>query len=150
MTSGSFIEIPVFVENSTRTITESWFIPLNMLMIMCMTLVVILAILFLFIIILDKTCHTVPMMLIANTCLTALIVGCSTLSMCVFTLENDLKQIQYQDSLCFFRAYIGYISYILFNFSFLLQSIYRYVTVVYPNRLLWRSARFQMLAICLT
>ncbi len=133
--------------NSTATIIESWFIPFDIFMIVCSTLVIIFAILFLFIIISDKTCHTVPMMLTANSCLTAFVLGCSMLSLCVFMLQNDLKQIQYQDSLCIFRAYIDYGSYALFKYSFLLQSIYRYVTAVYPNRFFWQSAKFQGLVI---
>jgi hypothetical protein len=132
------------------TTIESWFVPFNILMVVCTTSVVILGILFLSIIVLDKTCHTVPMMLIANSCVTASLLGSSLLSTCIFTLENDLKQIQFQDSLCILRAYFIYVSTALFDYSILLQAIYRYVCVVYPNRLFWQSARFQFLSICLT
>jgi len=128
---------------------ESWFIPSDILMVVCTTLVIILGILFLSIIILDKTCHTVPMMLIGNSCVTGCLFGCILLSVCIFTLENDLKQIEYQDSFCILRAYFGYVSTALFDYSILLQAIYRYVCVVYPSRLFWQSARFQFLSICL-
>jgi hypothetical protein len=117
---------------------------------MCTVLVIILGSLFLFFIVLDKTCHTVPMMLVANTCLSTLVLGCSMLSLRIFTFQNDLKQIQYEDSLCVFRAYVDYVSSALYIYSFLLQAIYRYVTVVYPNRLFFQSVRFQASAICLT
>ncbi|CAF1013516.1 unnamed protein product [Rotaria sp. Silwood1] len=119
-------------------------------MFVCISLTIILGILFLCIIILDKTCHTVSMMITANTCLSAIVAGCSLLSMCIFTLENDIKQISYEDSLCILRGYFCYASCAVFDYSFLLQSIYRYITVVYPLRLFWQSAKFQALLICST
>jgi hypothetical protein len=119
-------------------------------MIICTIVTIIFALVFLLIIVLNKTCHTIPMILVANSCLTALVNGCLLLGMCAFTLQNDLKQIQFQNSFCIFRAYIGYGSCAALNYSFLLQAIYRYVTVVYPNRLFWQSVRFQVLLICLT
>jgi len=89
-------------------------------------------------------------MLIANSCLTAFIFGSDMLGTAIFMLQNDLKQIFYQDFFCIFRGYVGYVSATLFNFSFALQAIYRYIIVVYPNRLFCQSARFQGLLICLT
>jgi hypothetical protein len=112
---------------------ETWFIPFDILMIVCTTLVIILAVLFLSVIIVNKTCHTVPMMLVANSCLTALLFGCSLFTSCIFTLEHDLKQIEYEDSLCIVRAYFLYASAAIINDSFLIQAVYRYVTVVYPT-----------------
>lgn len=150
MNSTSVSELEIFINNSTTITTEPWFIPLDILMILCTSLIIILAVLYLFIIISDKTCHTILMMLVINSCLAAFIIGCVTLSMSVFTLENDLKQIQYQDSLCIVRAYIGYASYGILNFSFFLQALYRYLIVLYPKRLFFQSIRFQGLAICLT
>ena len=139
------------LNNNLTTINiESWFIPFDIFNVICLILVIILAIIFLFIIIIDKTCHTVPMMLVANSCLAELIFASDLLGMAVFTLENDLKQIQYQDSLCIFRGYMTYIACSLQNYSYLLQAIYRYVVVVYPARLIYQSARFQIFLICLT
>src|SRR5437763_1581084 len=102
MNSTYFIESVIFSKNSIMTTTtiESWFIPFDILMIICSIFVIISAILFLFIIILDKTCHTIPMILVANTCLAALLAGSDIFSMAIFTLENAFKQIEYQDSLC--------------------------------------------------
>jgi hypothetical protein len=129
---------------------ESWFIPIDIFMIVCTTWIITLAILFLFIIILDKTCHTVPMMFVANSCLSALILGCVTFGMSLFATRNDLKQIEYQDSFCIIRAYLGYASYCTLNYSFLLQALYRYILAVYPTRLSWQSARIQAIVISLT
>jgi len=112
--------------------------------------VIILAVTFLFIAIIDKTCHTVQMMLVANSCLTELIFTSNLLGMAVFVLENDLKQIQYQDRLCNFRGYMVLAACSFQNYSYLLQAIYRYLVVVYPARLIYQSARFQILLICLT
>ncbi|CAF4305098.1 unnamed protein product, partial [Adineta steineri] len=72
------------------------------------------------------------MMLVANSCLAQLIFGSDMLAMAIFTFHNDLKKIKYQDSLCIFRGYLGYVATILQNHSYLLQAAYRYITVVYP------------------
>jgi hypothetical protein len=116
----------------------------------CTILLIILASLFLFIIIFDKTCHTVPMMLIGNTCLSAFVSGCILFSTSLFTLKNDLKQIHYEDALCIFRGYIQYSSFTVMDYSLALQALYRYVIVIYPTRLFLQSFRFQLLLICIT
>jgi hypothetical protein len=139
-----------FISNSSTIDIESWFIPFNILTIVLTILTVGLAGLFLFLILVDKQCHTIPMMLIANSCLTAFVFGCTMLACFIFILENDLKQIQYQDSFCIFRAYIAYATCGVFDYSFLLQALYRYVIVVYPSCLLWQLPRNQMLLIVLT
>jgi hypothetical protein len=130
--------------------SEALFIPIDILLILCTTLIILLAVFFLIIIILDKTCHTISMMFVANSCVSALIVGCVTFNMSLFTIQNDLKQITHQDPLCVIRAYLGYASYGVLNCSFFLQALYRYVIVVYPNRLVWQSVSVQALAIGLT
>ena len=144
------LELHVFDDNSTVGLVESWFISTDIFMIICSVLIIILSIIFLFIIIFDKTCHTVPMLLIANTCLAALIIGCTVLSAGGFILQNDLKQKDYQDPLCVTRAYLIYTACGIFNFSFTLQSLYRYMIAVYPSRLFFQSFRCQTLFICLT
>jgi hypothetical protein len=138
-------------ENNLTTINiESWFIPCDIFAVICLILVIILAVTFLFIAVIDKTCHTVSIMLVANSCLTELIFASNLLGMTVFVLENDLKQIQYQDSLCMFYGYMVLAACSFQNYSYLLQAIYRYILIVYPARLIYQSARFQILLICLT
>ncbi|CAF1263183.1 unnamed protein product [Adineta steineri] len=129
---------------------ESWFIPFDVFMIICISLVVILAIIFFIIIIIDRACHTVPMMLIANLCLAEFLFGSDLLSMVIFTLRNDLYQIDHDDIFCNFRGYLSYVGYALQNYCFLLQSIYRYLTVIYPTDLFYQSTKFQCFLICLT
>ncbi|CAF4823410.1 unnamed protein product [Rotaria sp. Silwood1] len=90
------------------------------------------------------------MMLTGNICLSALMCGCCMLAMGLTTFKNDLNQIQFQDSLCIFRAYITYVSGALFINSFLLTAIRQYFTVIYRNHLYFQSIRFQFLLICLT
>ncbi|CAF3381121.1 unnamed protein product [Rotaria sp. Silwood2] len=136
--------------NSSNSNFESWFIPIDIINIICNSLIIGLSFIFLFLLILDKTCHTIPMMLTGNSCLSAFIFGCCMLSMCLRTFQNDRKKIQYQDLFCVFRAYITYVSCFLFNNSFLLQATYRYFTVIYRYRLYFQSIRFHILVICLT
>jgi hypothetical protein len=84
------------------------------------------------------------MILVANSCLVELVFECDLLGMAVFTLQNDLKQIYYFDGFCIFLAYIIYVSIGIQSYSYLLQSIYRYITVVYSNRLFYQSMKFQV------
>ncbi|CAF1285314.1 unnamed protein product [Adineta steineri] len=138
------------MNSSSILIIELWFIPFDILMIICTIIVILIATIFLIIIILDKTCHTIIMMHVANSCLVELIYAIQLLGVAIFALKNDLQQIQYQDSLCIFRAYIGYVAYGMQNYSYLLQAIYRYITVVYPSYLFYQSTRVQGLLICIT
>jgi hypothetical protein len=90
------------------------------------------------------------MILVANSCLAELIFGSDMLAMALFTFQNDLKQSQYQDSLCIFRGFLGYVVTVLQNYSYLLQAVYRYITVVYPTCLFYQSVKFQGFLICST
>lgn len=138
-------------QSTLSTLTsERWFIPLDIIMMLFSICIVLLATSFLLLILLDKALHTVSMMLVANSCLTALLTGCSVLSMSAFTLGNDLAHIQHADVQCTVRAYIGYVSYAQLNCSFFLQAMHQYILVVYPTRLFWQSARCQAFAIVLT
>jgi hypothetical protein len=119
-------------------------------MIICTSFVVIVALIFLIIIIFDKTFRTIPMMLLCNSFLSELIFGCIMLSMAIFTLKNDLKQIKYEDSFCIFRGYMSYSISAVRSHSYLLQSIYCYISIIYPSNLNFQSFYFQFLLICLT
>jgi len=123
--------------------TEFWFIPTDILMVSCSSIAVLLSLFSLFIIIVDKACHTIPMMLTTNTCVAVFIFSSDMLALAIFTLHNDLKQIRYQDSLCVFRGILVYITVLQQNYSFLCQAIYRYIKVVHSNRLFYQSAKFQ-------
>ncbi|CAF1444667.1 unnamed protein product, partial [Adineta steineri] len=58
---------------------------------------------FLFIVLTDKTCHTVPMILVTNSCFVGISFTFILFWMIMFTLYNDLQQIYYQDLFCNFR-----------------------------------------------
>ena len=129
---------------------ESWFIPLGILPIVCIVLGMMLATLFLLRIIYDRTCHTMPMLFVGNSCFIGIIFGALILGMRVFTLNNDLQQIEYRDLFCNFRGYFGYATCSIQNSSYLLQALYRYLLVVYPNRLLFQTLKFQLFLIIST
>jgi hypothetical protein len=136
--------------NSTPIINQPWFIPLNIILIICLSLGMILGLAFLCIVLLDKTCHTVSMMLVTNSCLAIVFFKFTLFWMAVISLHNDLKQIQYEDPPCQFRSYLLSSAACEMYYSFLLQAIYRYVTVVYPTKLFWQSAKFQFFLIIVT
>ena len=136
--------------NSTAMDNQTWFVPLDILQITCLALTILLSFTFLSIVALNKTCHTVPIMLVANSCLAVLLFAVTLVWTTILSLYNDLKQIQYEDSLCKLRAYVSYAACSELLYSFLLQAIYRYVIVVYPSRLFWQSARFQLFLVVST
>ncbi|CAF0816632.1 unnamed protein product [Adineta steineri] len=131
--------------NSSIINIESWFIPIDILIIIFTIITIGLLILYLCLILFDKACHTIPMLLVANSCLTAFLFGCIMLSSFIIMLINDLKQISYPDSYCIFQAYISYATCAAFNYSFVLQALYRYIFVIYPRVLFWQKRRTQML-----
>ncbi|CAF1488274.1 unnamed protein product [Adineta steineri] len=136
--------------NSTSINNQSWFIPVDILLIIFLGLTIILSFVFLCIILFDKTCHTVAMMLVVNSCLAALLFTSSLLWQTGISLRNDLKKLEHEDPPCRFRAYIGYVGCSEMFYSYLLQSIYRYILAVYPTRLFYQSARFQFFLIVIT
>jgi len=139
-----------FNNNSITIDIESWFIPIDIIKIISDIFAIILALIFLFIIIFDKTCHTVPMMLVTNSYLVQLVYAGDVLIMDLLTLQNDLKQIQFYNFLCMLSAAVAYMITMVQMYSYFLQAIYRYITVVYPSRLIWQSARLQAILIGLT
>ncbi|CAF0953358.1 unnamed protein product [Adineta steineri] len=143
MNSTYFASIQTSILNSSTITIESWFIPLDIINIISLILVIILGALFLFIIIIDQACHTVPVMLVANSCLAKLLFAIDLLAMVIWSLKNDVKQISYQDALCIFRGYFGHVTIAAQLHSYLLQAIYRYITVVYPMRLFWQRKQVQ-------
>jgi hypothetical protein len=148
--SSSYIATMPNDSNLTTINIEFWFIPFDIIMVSCSILAILFVVFFLCIIILDRTCHTVPMMLVANSCSAEVIFGSCIISMALFALENDVKQIRSHNSSCIFLGYFGYVVTAIQNFSYLLQAIYRYIVVVYPTRLFWQTANFQARLICFT
>ncbi|CAF3882186.1 unnamed protein product [Adineta steineri] len=141
------------MDNTTTTAKanfESWFIIMNTSNFFFLILAILIAIIFLLIVAFNKTCHTVPIMLTTNSCLAEIVYGSITLSLAVFTLQNDTQQLAYQDALCTFRGYLGYVGTALFLYSFTLQAIYRYITVVHIAHVSWQSARVQIVLIVIS
>ncbi|CAF1325034.1 unnamed protein product [Adineta ricciae] len=89
------------------------------------------------------------MLLVTNSCAALCLSAAALLSISIFTLINDYEQIEYEDSLCIFRAHVLFISYAALNYSYLLQSSYRYAIVVYPTYLFFQSIRTQIILICI-
>ena len=85
------------------------------------------------------------MMLIANSCLSILSVGCMLLWFSLFTLRNDLYQISHPDSLCIFRGYMIDSIAAPVHYSYFLQALYRYTIVVHPTRLIFKSVKYSII-----
>ena len=140
----------MFIKNSSTINNESWFIPIDIITNVCIACALILVTIFFVIILFDKTCQTIPMMLVGNSCLSGIVFGIVIFTINLFKLVNDFKQIEYKDSFCSFRGYAGYASCSILNCSFLLQSIYRFIRIIYPTRLIFQSFKFQLCLILFT
>ena len=137
------------INQTTTADSQLWFIPIDIIGIVCCVLTIVLTIIFLSLIIYDKRCHTVSMMLVANSCLCEFLFSIALLIAILIVLENDRKRtIQYENA-CFAAGYISYVACGTQNYSYLVQAIYRYVLVVYPNHLIYQSAKFQLFIISL-
>lgn len=137
-------------DNISMTLnSETWFIPFDILMILFSAFTLIFCIIFLLISIFDKTCHTVTILLVSNSCLAVFAFGSVRLLMTIFTLKNDLKQIQYEYLSCIFLGYLSYVLFIVQNYSFFQQSSYRYIKIIHPTRLFYQSYKFHFFVICL-
>ncbi|CAF0987156.1 unnamed protein product [Adineta steineri] len=135
--------------NTSIIINQSWFIPLDILLLVCLFLAILMSLLFFFIVLTDKTCHTVPIMLVTNSCFANFSLTIFLFWMTIITLYNDLQQIYYQDSFCIFRGYMTHVAFFWLFYSYFLQAIYSYITVIYPTRLFWQSRKFQFFLIIL-
>ena len=130
--------------------SEFWFIPVDILMVACTTFVVLLASTFFLIVLLTESCRSVPILLALNSFISEALFGLVMFSMALFTLKNDTQRIRREDSLCIVRGYMSYALSAVRSHSYLLQSIYRYITIVHPSDLFWQSSRLQIILICIT
>ena len=119
-------------------------------MIICSILVILPNLIFLFSILFDRTCHTIPMILTANSCLAQVALASDLLLISGSALYNDLNQFHDHYFLCTFAGYMTYVTCAVLNYSFLLQAFYRYVIVIYPTRLFWQRKRNQLLFVGIT
>ncbi|CAF1431731.1 unnamed protein product [Adineta ricciae] len=135
---------------ATTVFIESWFLPVEILKTICTFLTIVCCTIYLCIILLDKTCHTLPMILTANTYASTLAFACSMLSTSIATIEHDLKLIYYQDPQCVGRCFASHASAFWLNYSFSIEAMYRYVIVMYPTRLYFQTIKFHTIIICLS
>jgi len=131
-----------------RTKSEPWFIVTNISILLCLSSSILLAFIFLLIVLFNKTCRRISILHTCNTCLGIIVNGLNLIWADLFRLENDSKQRYYQDIFCSFRGYLGYVGIALLLYSFAFQAIFRFILVVYPTYIHWRSARLQFIFIC--
>jgi len=132
------------MDNSTVIKTELWFIPIDAIMIIITTLTIILGLIFLFIVITHRICWSIPMLLTCNSCLAEILLSCVLLNMAIFTLQQDLKKDTGNMSFCVIIGFLGYVTDIMQNYSYLVIAMYRYISIIYPARILWQSTKFQV------
>ena len=135
------------MDNSSIHAIESFFIPLDIIWLITTIVSMIFSCLYIIIILFDKTCHTQQMLLLGNSCLSALLFEIIVLFMSIFTLTNDLRVIFIPDSLCIIWGYFGYVFASMLYYSFFIQAVYRYLTAVYPTRSFYESYKFILLMI---
>ena len=135
--------------NTTATAPfELWFIFVDISAIIALVFAVLLAVCFLTVVVLNKTCQTIPTLLTCASFIAEIVLGCNMMSIAIFSLENDRKRRIFQDPLCVFRDYLGYVGTGMLLYSLTLQALYRYIIVVYPRRLFWQSISVQGVLVC--
>ncbi|CAF1164234.1 unnamed protein product [Adineta ricciae] len=137
--------------NRTQSAIDPSLIVWNISTIALTTLAIGLATLFLITILIDKKSKKIPIMvLVANSCLSSIVFGIDMLVCFLIALNNDLKEIRTEDSLCKFRAYVAYSACGVFDYSFFIQALYRYNTIIHPKRTNCQSLQNQLVIIVLT
>lgn len=137
------------MNNLTTIDNQPWHIPIDIISIIFCSISILLANLYLFVIIYHKMYEKISMSLVAYSCFSELVFSIGKLCSIIYVLQNDLQGIAYYDVRCLIYAYISYTGMAMQNYSYLLQAMYRYVLVVYPTRLFYRSVRFQYVLIIL-
>ncbi|CAF1012327.1 unnamed protein product [Adineta steineri] len=133
-----------FMNDSTLIETESWFLPFDIINIVSVSLSIILGLLYLFIIIKHKTYASVQMLLVCNSSIAIILVCCVLLNTAIFTLQHDLNQSRENNiSFCIILSYLAFIAGGLHNYSYLLTAVYQYISVVYPNKVIWQTVKTQ-------
>ncbi|CAF1018590.1 unnamed protein product [Adineta steineri] len=64
--------------------------------------------------------------------------------MAIFTLQHDLQHSSEKSiSFCIILGFLAFVADGLQNYSYLLTAIYQYISVVYPNKVIWRTVKTQ-------
>ncbi|CAF1085154.1 unnamed protein product [Adineta steineri] len=138
------MEVVNFMNDSTLMETESWFLPFDIIGIISTSLSIILGLLYLFIVIKHKTYSPVQLLLVCNSSVAVILFSCVLLNMAIFTLQHDLQHSSEKTiSLCVILGFLSFVTDGLQNYSYLLTAMYQYISVVYPNKIIWRTVKFQ-------
>ncbi|CAF1018645.1 unnamed protein product [Adineta steineri] len=124
--------------------TEVWFLPFDIISIISTSLSIILGLLYLFIVIKHKTYSPVQMLLVCNSSVAIILLSCVLLNMAIFSIQHDLQHSSEKNILfCIILGFLGYATDGLQNYSYLLTAAYQYISVVYPNKVIWRTVKIQ-------
>ncbi|CAF1085250.1 unnamed protein product [Adineta steineri] len=138
------MEVVNFMNDSTLIETEVWFLPFDIIGIISTSLSIILGLFYLFIVIKHKTYSTVQLLLVCNSSVAVILLSCILLNMAIFTLQHDLQHSSETSiSFCIILGFLAFIADGLQNYSYLLTAIYQYISVVYPNKVIWRTVKTQ-------
>ncbi|CAF0721194.1 unnamed protein product [Adineta steineri] len=138
------MEMVNFINDSTLIQTEVWFVPFDIIGIISTSLSIIFGLLYLFIIIKHKTYSSVQLLLVCNSCIAVILFSCVLLNMAIFTLQHDLqKSSENNTSFCIILGFLSFVTDGLQNYSYLLTAVYQYISVVYPNKIIWRTVKTQ-------
>ncbi|CAF1576173.1 unnamed protein product [Adineta steineri] len=133
-----------FINDSTLIQTEVWFLLFDIVGIISVSLSIIFGLLYLFIVIKHKTYSSVQLLLVCNSCIAVILFSCVLLNMTIFTLQHDLQHSSENNTLfCIILGFLSFITDGLQNYSYLLTAVYQYISVVYPNKIIWRTVKFQ-------
>lgn len=129
----------------------SWYIPIDILIIIISLLTAIFAFIFIVIIIFNRTLRNLSTVLSSHTCLSIAFFSLTITLIAVHQYQCDTMStadsMMCNDSFCIIRNYLNTVGTTWALYSFLIQAIHRYLTVVYPSKLLLKRYRFYSLMI---
>ncbi|CAF0721185.1 unnamed protein product [Adineta steineri] len=84
------------------------------------------------------------MLLVCNSSVAIILSSCVLLKMAIFTLQHDLNQSSEKNlSFCVILGFLLYATVSVQNYSYLLTAVYQYMSVVYSNKIMWRTIKIQ-------
>jgi hypothetical protein len=129
----------------------SWYIPIDILIILISLVTAIFALIFVVIIIFNRSLRNLATVLSSHTCLSIAFFSLTITLIAVHQYQCDMtssaESMVCDDSFCIIRNYLNTVGTTWALYSFLIQAIHRYLTVVYPSKLVLKTYRFYSLII---
>lgn len=129
----------------------SWYIPIDIFTIIISLLTTIFALIFILVIIFNRTLRNLATILSSHTCLSIAYFSLTITSIAIHQYQCDTTSTAdstvCDDFSCIIRNYMNTVGTTWALYSFLIQALHQYLSVVYPSKLFHKTYRFYSLII---